>query len=862
MHHERPRLSAQLDRGVDDQARLTLVSAPPGYGKTVAVAGWLQARTFPHAWISLDTAENDPARFARYLVAALGAVRSGLGEATLGLFGPGASPAPELVGATLLDELTGAGGQRMVLVLDDYHLITAQPVHALVRFLVERGTPLVRLAVLTREDPPLPLARLRAHGQLVEVRADDLRAGEDEAAGCLAESGVQLPCPLLERLVERTEGWIAGLQLAALCLKDRADPATVVDAFSGSQRFVLDYLAEEVLARLDPNLRAFLVQTSIADRFTAGLCEALTGRADAAALLAQAERANLFLVPLDQERRWYRYHHLFADELRGLLPEAERRALHTRAAVYLEGEGLRQEATGQALASGDHERAVALLEREARPTFEAGEFGTLLDWLRAVPPERLATSAELASLQAWALFNTGRLAEAETCARTYLAGADTEAVGRGRMLVLRALAQTFSGPDAERLARAGLALLQDDDPLFESKALQSIGLAQLAQGRLAAAVDTLRSGVTAALRSGHASVVLPAMTPLAQALNAAGQRDEAEALCRRVLAEHAHTTGAWPARAALGLLRYEAGDVSEALRELEADFDTAARLGTGTPMLLWALPYLALARLAAGAPEAALEATRIAGSEAQAAGLVLSSFVEEIEARVHLASGDLVGAARWADAPPPDFAGSPLGPTLRRSHDMTVARVRLAQGRPEEALALLAHARRELDAQGVVADLISVHVLESAAASALGHRAEAIRSLEAAVRLAAPAGYLRRILDDGRAVAHLLPLVRAIAPGFVDRALRTLESTKPSMLERSGPRAPEPGDGAAQAEPLTPREQDVLRLMAQGASNAEIAAALVVSVGTARWHVGHILAKLGAASRTQALVRAQQLGLV
>ncbi|MGZ6268587.1 MAG: hypothetical protein ACXWNR_08525, partial [Candidatus Limnocylindrales bacterium] len=360
-YRERPRLSAMLDRGLEDRSCLTLLSAPPGYGKTVALAGWLESRALAHAWLSLDVADNDLTRFVRYLIAALQAVRPEVGNAADGLFGPGFSPSIELVGATLLDEIA-ASDDPFVLVLDDYHVIGADPIHRLVRFLIERGPPFAHLILLTREDPPLPLARLRAHGRLVELRADDLRYTEAEASGYLAEA---LPAGLdreqLARLLERTEGWIAGLQLAAISLRDRADAGALIRAFGGNQRFVFDYLADEVLGRVDEDLRSFLVRTAIPERFTVELCRELVRREDAAALLDRVERANLFLVPLDAEGRWYRYHRLFADYLRSQLGEDERRQLHERAADWFEHAGLDSEAIDNALAAGTAARAIRLV---------------------------------------------------------------------------------------------------------------------------------------------------------------------------------------------------------------------------------------------------------------------------------------------------------------------------------------------------------------------------------------------------------------------------------------------------------------------------------------------------------------------
>jgi len=869
-YRERPRLSALLDRGLEDRSRVTVLSAPPGYGKTVAVAGWLESRALDHAWLSLDVADNDLTRFVRYLVAALRAVRPEVGNATDGLFGPGVSPSVDLIGATLLDEIA-ASDDPFVLILDDYHVIGADPIHRLVRFLIERAPPFAHLVLLTREDPPLPLARLRAHGRLVELRADDLRYTKPEASGYLAEA---LPAELdpeqLARLLERTEGWIAGLQLAAISLRDRADAGALIRAFGGSQRFVFDYLADEVLGRVDEDLRSFLVKTAIPERFTVELCRELTGREDADALLERAERANLFLVALDGERRWYRYHRLFADYLRSQLGEDERRQLHERAAEWFEHAGLESEAIDNALAADSPDRAIHLVERAARPAFEAGELATLLGWLEALPPDRVAASPELTALHAWALFETGQVGAAVALAERHLASSDARGPAEGRLLVLRALMATVTGPDAEDLAIEGLGLV-GDDPLFRSFGLLAVGLATLARGEYVPAVETLRAGFEAAVRAGNPTAVLPAVSPLGQALALAGLRGEAETICRTVLAQQADEQGrprpiAWPARVVLGIVRYEANDLVEARRELEAGFEAARQMGVGRPVLGWAIPYLALGRLACGDADAALEALHTDQRDLRSTGMALPGLAGEIEARILLRRGDVAGAGRWADRATPEAPpGSPLLEVLRRSMDVTIARVRLAQGRADEARELLARARVAQEASGAVTELISIGVLEAAGADATGRRAEALRALGQAVKLAAPGGYIRRFVDDGRSVAHLLPLVRPAAPWFVDELIAAVAA---ESTEAGAPRLHVPGASVWQdtdgrlLETLTARELDVLRLMAQGASNAEIAAGLTVSLGTAKWHVGHVLAKLGATSRTQALLRAQQVGLV
>jgi ATP/maltotriose-dependent transcriptional regulator MalT len=866
---ERPRLSAMLDRALDDGTRLTLLSAPPGYGKTVAVVGWLVSRGLAHAWLSLDAADGDLARFVRYVAAALHAVRTQAGGTTSALFGPGANPSPDLIGATLLDEVC-ASDDPFVLVLDDYQRISAEPIHRLVRFLIERGPPFAHLVILTREDPSLPLARLRAHGQLAELRADDLRYDDEEAIAYLAASQpTELDPEQVARLLERTEGWIAGLQLAAISLHERPDAAALLEAFGGSQRFVFDYLADEVLGRVTEDLRSFLVRTAIPERFTPDLARVLTDRDDAGALLDRVERANLFLVRL-AEGGWYRYHALFADYLRSQLGDDERRRLHERAAAWFERAGLASEAIDNALAAGTADGAVLLVERAARPAFETGELATLLGWLEALPSDRASMSPELVSMHAWTLFETGQVATALAIAARHLASSHARGPAEGRLLILQAMMATVTGPDADALANDGLGLV-GDDPLFRSFGLLAAGLARLARGEYLPAVETLRAAFEAALSAGNPMAVIPAVNPLGHGLAVVGLRGEAETLCRTVLVQQADMHGrprpiAWPAHVVLGIVRYEANDLVEARRELEAGFVAAGQMGVGRPVLGWAIPYLALVRLACGDAEAAHEALRTSQRDLRTTGMAMPGLAGETEARILLRRGDVAGAGRWADGATPDAPpGSPLLELLRRSMDTTIARVRLAQGRPEEAGDLLARASLAQEASGAVADLISIRVLQAAVAEATGRRAEAVRALEQAVELAAPGGYVRRFVDDGRSVAHLLPQVRSTAPGFVEALMAAIAAepadagTPQPHLRGTSVRRDAEGQPF---ETLTARELDVLQLMAHGASNAEIAAGLAVSLGTAKWHVGHILAKLGATSRTQALVRAQRLGLI
>ena len=886
-YQARARIDRLLDSGLGDAVHLTLVAAPPGYGKTVAVAAWAASIDLPVAWLSLDTEDGDLARFVRYLAMALSPARPGAVEACAALAGPGAAPDPGVVAATLLDVI-GRSDDPFVLVLDDFHVITEQAVHAVVRSLAERAPPFCHLFVLGREDPPLPLARLRAHGRLVEVRADDLRFAGDEAWTYLASAGLILEPGQARRLLDRTEGWIVGLQLAAISIARTPDTAAAIDAFGRNQRFVLEYLADEVVDRVDDDLRSFLVRTSVVDRFTDELCAAIAECTpdEANLLIGRARRAHLFIVPLDDEGAWYRYHHLFADYLRSRLAPAERGAYHRRAAAWLERNGHVREAISHLFRAAAVDEALCLIEFEARGAFEAGELSTLLAWFEAVPDERLARSSELLSWYAWTLFDTGQLGAAYTLAQRHLARTGAGVAGdstvpsaagvpanlpggppEGRLMILQALLQTVTGPGAELLARSGLDLVGDDD-LFRSSGLQAIGLARLARGDSQGAVECLAEAFEVSRRLGPAAA-FGGLTPVVQALNAAGRRAEAEALCASVVAEYLPGSSvppplAWYLDVVMGMLRYEANDVAEARRLLDRGFEVAARLRVGRTMVEWGVAYLALARCADGSPEAAIDALRIASRDMRASGVRLPVPVAETEARIRLVLGDVEAAARWADEPIVEAAAdSPLRRILELSGSLTIARVRLAQRRPEEVAAILRPTEAACRASGAVADLISVLALLACAAQMRDRRAEAVRLLGEAVRLAAPGGYVRRLVEDGAALARVLPLVRRQAPQFVDGVILALARTATGRSSPAADRAPAlwPTD-AGLIEALTARELEVLRLLATGSRNDEIGSALGVSTGTARWHVGNVLAKLGTSSRAKAVGRARELGLV
>src|ERR687889_2492263 len=411
-----PRLIERLDEGL--HRKLILVCAPAGFGKTTLLGEWVAALPRPAAWLSLDEGDNDPARFLSYLVAALRTIAPSMGEGLLDALGSPQSPPTESILTALLNEMA-ALAEDSVFVLDDYHVIHATAVDDALTFLLEHLPPRVKLVIATREDPPLPIARMRARGQLSELRAADLRFILTEAAGFLEGAmGLKLSAEEMAALEERTEGWIAGLQLAALSMRGREDVSGFIAAIKGSSRYVLDYLAEEVLRRQPEDIRAFLLQTSILDRLSGPLCDAITDRAGGQEMLERLERTNLFTIPLDEERRWYRYHHLFSEFLRDRLhriqPDQELR-LHRKASSWYEHNGLVREAVDHALTAADLETATRLVEENFRAMLAHGEATLLLNWMEALPEELLRSRPRLCIPRAWAWLLTGKLEAAELC---------------------------------------------------------------------------------------------------------------------------------------------------------------------------------------------------------------------------------------------------------------------------------------------------------------------------------------------------------------------------------------------------------------------------------------------------------------
>jgi LuxR family maltose regulon positive regulatory protein len=750
------------------------------------------------------------------------------------------------------------------------------------------------LVLASRADPPLPLARLRARGQLGELRDADLRFTAEEAAALLrAVVGPDLPDAAVAVLAARTEGWVAGLQLAGLSLRGQADVAGFVASFSGSHRFVLDYLAEEVLERQPEQLRTFLLETSVLERLSGGLCDAVTGRTDGQAMLEAIERANLFLVPLDAVRGWWRYHQLFADLLRArLLQERPERVqeLHRNAAAWSEAHGLVDDAVRHALGAGDAAWAARLLERYADELLLRGEGATVARWLTALPAELVGSRPRLLLARARLALLGGRVEGVDelldAAERAFAEAADEPfepSAGRAASLLAnvpatvaldRAYLAELRG-DAERalaLASRALAELGEDEWMLRSNASGYLALAEWLAGRPAVAERRLSSTIVQWLRAGQRQLAVRGWHHLGQVQRAQGRLDAALGTYRQVLEVAAPPgqpalPGAGMAYVGMAEVAYQRSELDDALEQVTEGIARCRQL-VYTPPLATGLATLAWIRQAQGDPAGALDAIEQAEGVAATSGVAsLLNPVPALRARLLLAQGDLAAAARWTQERGLGADDQPSYP--HEPEYLVLARVLLAQGRPDQALGLLQRLHASATAQRRLGSLIELQALRALALAASGDEPGALAALAEALTPACPQGYVRVFADEGAPMGALLgrlvaaqrtqqPAARGVPLDCLGRLLRAFDATRAVAHAGRGAAAAVPG----LIEQLTERELQVLGLLAAGRSNQGIAQELVVSLDTVKKHVSHVLDKLGVANRTEAVARARELGLI
>jgi LuxR family maltose regulon positive regulatory protein len=826
----RPRLTRAVGDGLA-RGRL-LVCAPAGFGKTALLADWARDGGRRVAWLGLDGGDSDPARFWRYAVAALDRVRPGLA----GRVGPAPSRSFEGLVTALINELAVDPGQdEVLLVLDDYHVVDSGPVHESVAFLLENLPPGLRVVVSGRADPPLPLARLRARGQLAELRAEDLRFTPEEAAALLGEAaGPGVPAAAAQELAARTEGWAAGLRLAGLSLRGHADAAGFVAAFSGSHRFVLDYLADEVLDGQTEPVRAFLLETSVLERLSGELCDAVTGRVGSQAMLENIERAGLFLVPLDEVRGWWRYHHLFADLLRARLqaeqPPERVQALHRAAAAWSQEHGLADDAVRHALAAGDGAWAARLVERHVEELLGRSEGATLRRWLSALPGQAVRDRPRLCLAQAYGAAMGFQLealeAQLDAAQRAFaVSGEEPYADPAGRPWSVLA-----NVPAGIALLRASLARLRGDAALaadYNREALDRLGeddwllgffvrWNQAATDWLAGRLGPAERGLAEVLAERRAvgeffAGFLPMRVgyDLGEVQRARGHLDAAVATYRQALDTPGPSTGAGltgPAHVGLAQVLYERNELTAALDHATSGVALCRQL-TFTASLATGLAVLARIRHALGDSAGATAAMAEAG-QVELSPQVVSLFnpVPAQRARLLLAQGDVPAAAQWATAAGLSPDDEPDYP--REAAYLVLARMLLAQDQVGPALALLQRLLGAAAGQGRTGSVIEIQALRALALAAGSDRAGAGGALTEALALAGRHGYVRVLADEGAPMRALLARLAAVRPD----QQRRIDPGYLAALRRAcgeAAAAPPPAAGAVRPglpEPLTDRE--------------------------------------------------------
>jgi len=929
----RPRLIERLNEGLPVGRKLTLISASAGFGKTTLISEWVadcgqrepKVRT---AWLSLDEGDNDPIRFLAYLVAALQTIEASIGKGVSGALQSPQPPPIQTILTALLNELS-AIPDTLILVLDDYHVIEAKPIDDALTFLLEHLTPQMHLVIATREDPHLPLARLRARGELAELRAADLRFTPAEAAEFLNQvMGLNLSEGDIAALENRTEGWIAGLQLAALSMQGRSDTASFIQAFTGSHRFVLDYLVEEVLQRQPERVRNFLLHTAILDRLSGPLCDAVssvgtdaTEQDGSKGMLDALERANLFIVPLDNERRWYRYHHLFAEVLQAHLKEEQPDripALHRRASVWFEQNDLPAEAIRHALAAKDFERAADLIERVWLAMDLNYQSATWLGWAKALPDDLIRARPVVSVGCAWALLGVGELEaseahlrdaerwlepadkQAENSSKIYPFTAFSASSGRSQRMVVvdeaefRSLPASIAAARAYRAlalgdisgtkiyARQALALDPEGDSIHHTQAISLLGIAEYASGDLRAAEQELRKFQAVMWQANDIANAIGIAFILANIKLVQGRLRESVSAYRQSL-QLAVSRGAPSFLGASDLHRglcellCEQGDLEAAAQHLR----TAQQLGEQGALTGW--PHrlcVAQARMKESQGDLAGALVLLDEAERQYVRNPLPDRpIAALKARTWVRQGKLTEALSWVReqnlSPGDDLS------YLREFEHLTLARVLIAryttdrvEGDLDAAVGLLARLLQAAEEGGRNGSVIEILILQSLACQAQGDLPRALDSLEHALTLGEPEGYVRIFVDEGEPMRLMISdFAQSSGSGrlWIEKQSRDqnhgLIGYTHKLLAAFAQPITVPQSKISNlkskiVEPLSERELAVLRLLGTELSGPEIARELVVSLNTLHTHTKNIYSKLGVNNRRAGVRRAEELGLL
>jgi len=881
----RPRLIDQLNTGLWQEngfaRKLTLVSTPAGYGKTMLLSAWANQCSFPVTWISLDEADNDLTRFLSYLVGALEKVEPGVGKNLLALLqSPHLPPADKLL-SDLINEITQFEAP-FVLILDDYHLISEQAIHDALIYLLDHLPPQMHMVIVSRADPPLRLARLRARSELIELRLDDLRFTYDEAAQFLTiVMGLDLDDDNISNLTERTEGWIAGLQMAAISMRGLENKANFIQLFSGSNRYILDYLAEEVLKSQTEDIQSFLLQTSILDRLCGPVCEAVTGRSNGQEILERLEQSNLFIIPLDEERGWYRYHQLFVDLLCKRLQQSVRggtAVFNRRASEWFETNGYLEEAIEHALTARDYDRAAELVESMAQPMLMRSEIKTVSGWVNRLPDDVVLSRPDLILYRAWLLAVSGSPVEA---VENWLDRVEVSSESiASKVSVIRGYLKFSQGEIfyASKMIQQALQGLPAGENLFRGVATWLLSLTYVTMGDFETGARALEEIVQTSLQKRNFLITAGALCQLAEVHLRLAQLPEAKDDYERVLSIARDSRGrrlpvACRALMGLGELYREWNDLDLAAQYCVEGIELARGMHKRTS--LGGYITLAFIRQAQGDIQGADEALQIARDIALETEETSADDLQVMfyRAHLHLLQGNLHAVESWmhergivVDLNPADLDQKDdfIKYHLLKYEYLVVAGWLVASDKLQEALTLLDMLQSKMEEQGRIRLLIEAFLLSALAHQKVGDTIQAYHCFKRCLALAEPGGYQRLFLDAGPPLEPLLrgairqkdyPEYAHTLLAAFEREGRKVKEEKPIWQSRVPP-------SSGLIEPLTERELELLILIGEGLSNHEIAQRLFISLPTVKWHTSNIYSKLGVQSRTHAVAKARSLGLL